>query len=82
MSEEEKKKKEKEETSQEILNKFKNYFPNDIGIYDKYTWKIINRNENRFVYEGTTKINNEFNYIVIKEKILDSETFNETLKEL
>ena len=82
MSEEEKKKKEKEETSQEILNKFKNYFPNDIGIYDKYTWKIINRNENRFVYEGTTKINNEFNYIVIKEKILDGETFNETLKEL
>ena len=35
MSEEEKKKKEKEETSQEILNKFKNYFTNDIIIYHK-----------------------------------------------
>ena len=82
MSEEEKEKKLREELNQVVLNKFKNYFPNDIKIYDKYTWSIICRNENGFVYEGKTKINNKLNYIVFKEKIIDSELFKETLKEL
>ena len=82
MSEEEKEKKLKEQINQAILNKFKNYFPNDFEIYDKYTWSIIYRNENRFVYEGTSKIDNKLNYIVWKEKIIDSESFKETLKEL
>ena len=83
MNEEEKKKNEKE-MNKKILNKLKIFFPNDINIYEKYTWKIIHRNENRFVYEGTTKINNKNknNYLVFKEKIIDSESFNETLKEL
>ena len=81
MSEEEKKKNEKE-MNKKILNKLKFFFPNDINIYEKYTWKIIHRNGNRFVYEGTTKINNKYNYLVFKERIIDSESFNETLKEL
>ena len=80
MSEEEKKK--FEEMRLRILNIFKNYFPNELNIYNKYTWKAIHQNENRFVYEGSAKINNKYNYIVFKEKIIDSESFNETLKEL
>ena len=72
-------KEEKEEMNKVILDKFKNIFAN---IYDSYKWKIIYRNDNRFVYEGTAKINNKYDYLVIKGIIIDNHSFKEIFKEL
>lgn len=79
MSEEGKRKERIKEENKILLDKFKKYFPD---INDLYQWKIIHRNENRFVYEGRIKKDNEYKYIIFKEKIIDNGSFNEVLKEL
>jgi len=77
MSEEGKRKERINEENKKLLDKFKKYF---FDIYNLYQWKVIYRNENRFVYEGRIKIDNEYKYIVFKEKIIDNDHLMKFLK--